>query len=391
MGLSLSLNARSAGGSGVTQPAEWAPIGSLKQIPNLDALRGISILWVFLHHIPPVPWPWLRAIQENGRHGVSFFFVLSGFLICSLFLREERETGHIELLKFYGRRMLRLMPLYYLALLVYGILVLGVGAYSANNRALFLEKLPSYLFYYSNVVPRSTEGPFFFAWSLAVEEQFYLLFGLCMRWLPRKLLLGLLLGLLAIKIGAFAVHGPALLDTFALRAALSYQEAILMGVLLAFAMNSPLVGPTLSRILATPEALWASGTAIAAIALSGTIEGRSSALAQLVYLLMAVFVGSVAVWRELGGAFGRAASHIGQVSYGMYLLHMLVINSTRKISNDPLFVFAVGVPATIALATVVYRTVERPILRLRDRLKPRAPAQVARITYALESAGRAAE
>src|SRR5688572_28423769 len=220
-------------GSAVNAASAHSAFLAQRQIPNLDALRGISILWVFLHHVPALPWPWARVIQENGRHGVSFFFVISGFLICTLFLREERDTGRIELLKFYGRRVLRLMPLYYLTLLLYIVLVLVVGVYSAENRALFIEKLPSYMLYYSNVVPRSTEGPFFFAWSLAVEEQFYLFFGLCMRWLSKKAVLALVLGMLALKVGVLALYGPALLETTAFRVALSYQEAILMGVLLA--------------------------------------------------------------------------------------------------------------------------------------------------------------
>jgi peptidoglycan/LPS O-acetylase OafA/YrhL len=377
MGSSLHIDTAVSIKSGAAASTGWQPVCSSKHIPNLDALRGISILWVFLHHVPALPWPWARVIQENGRHGVSFFFVISGFLICTLFLREERDTGRIELLKFYGRRVLRLMPLYYITLLVYVVLVLALGVYSAENRALFIEKLPSYILYYSNVVPRSTEGPFFFAWSLAVEEQFYLFFGMCMRWLSKKAVLALVVAMLALKIGVLAFYGPGLLETTAFRIALSYQEAILIGVLLAFAMSSAQVGPTLSRPLSKRGVPWALGAAIAAIVLVGTIEGRSSARAELLYMLMALFVGSVCLRRELGGLFGRAAAHIGKVSYGMYLLHMLVINSTRKVLDNPLFVLAVGVPVTVALATAVYRCIELPILRLRDRLKPGARRRAA--------------
>jgi peptidoglycan/LPS O-acetylase OafA/YrhL len=346
-----------------------------RQIPNLDALRGISILWVFLHHVPALPWSFARAFQENGRHGVSFFFVISGFLICTLFLREERHTGQIALLKFYGRRVLRLMPLYYIVLLLYCALVLGFGVYSVESRELFLQKLPSYIFYYSNVVPHSTEGPFFFAWSLAVEEQFYLVFGLMMRWLSKRAVLGLMVALLVVKVIAFALFGPALLSGAALRALLSYQEAILMGVLLAFVMNTERGFGLVARYLARPWVTAALGVAIAVIGVASPIDGKSSAHALILYVLMTLFVGAVSVLPELGGLKGRAAAHIGKVSYGMYLLHMLVINSARKVIDDPVFVFVVGVPATVALATVVYRCIEAPILRLRNRFEPEARAK----------------
>src|SRR5207244_5853804 len=69
----------------------------------LDGLRAISILMVLLHHVPRFQHNLIHTLQENGRYGVSFFFVISGFLICTLFLREERKTGKIDLWKFYGR------------------------------------------------------------------------------------------------------------------------------------------------------------------------------------------------------------------------------------------------------------------------------------------------
>lgn len=360
--------------SAVTTESAHATFLRQHQIPNLDALRGISILWVFLHHVPALPWPWARVIQENGRHGVSFFFVISGFLICTLFLREERSNGQIQLLRFYGRRVLRLMPLYYLVLLLYCGLVIGLDLYSAPNRALFIEKLPSYIFYYSNVLPTATQGPFFFAWSLAVEEQFYLLFGLSMRWLSRRAVLVLAGGLLALKVGLFAIHGPELMNSSALRVALSYQEPILMGVLLAFAMNTRAGFSICQRYLANSKALWAMGIAMAVIGSASVVEGRSSWHAVLLYALMTLFVGGACLRPSVGGLAGSFAAHIGKVSYGMYLLHMLVINTSRKVIDGPFFALAVGLPVTIGVATLVYRYVESPILKYRTWLEPKAGA-----------------
>src|SRR5207247_11158705 len=98
-----------------------------------------------------------RMLEEDGRYGVAFFFVISGFLICTLFLREEEKTGKIDLWKFYGRRALRLLPLYYAALSLQAILVFALKQYTPENQALFVEKMPAYLFYYSNWLARSEE------------------------------------------------------------------------------------------------------------------------------------------------------------------------------------------------------------------------------------------
>ncbi len=69
----------------------------------LDGLRAVSILMVLLHHVPQFQQGLARTLQDNGRYGVAFFFVISGFLICTLFLREEARTGRIDLWKFKTR------------------------------------------------------------------------------------------------------------------------------------------------------------------------------------------------------------------------------------------------------------------------------------------------
>ncbi|HEY2328950.1 MAG TPA: acyltransferase, partial [Verrucomicrobiae bacterium] len=100
----------------------------------LDGLRAVSILMVLLHHVPRSSSPhFLNTLQENGRYGVAFFFVISGFLICTLLLREQEKTGRIDLWKFYGRRALRLLPLYYVALLLQAVLVFGLKQYTPEN------------------------------------------------------------------------------------------------------------------------------------------------------------------------------------------------------------------------------------------------------------------
>jgi len=88
---------------------------------NLDLLRSIAIALVLLHHVSqyiitlPVS---VHAFTRLGAYGVDLFFVLSGFLIGSLYFRELQQTGRVALLRFWGRRWLRTLPLYYFALLL---------------------------------------------------------------------------------------------------------------------------------------------------------------------------------------------------------------------------------------------------------------------------------
>ena len=143
------------GQTGVTETYEAFQTHSY--FDSLDGLRAISIMLVLLHHAGYfAPGHPLHTIQENGRYGVGFFFLISGFLICSLFLREQARTGGIALWKFYGRRAVRLLPLYYAVLLLQAALVFFLHQYSPENQQLFREKLPSYLFYYSNWLPTAT-------------------------------------------------------------------------------------------------------------------------------------------------------------------------------------------------------------------------------------------
>src|SRR3954464_10540115 len=91
---------------------------------GLDLLRGLSILLVIFHHVPPPAGSsWLAVFHSNGRYGVSLFFVISGFLIATLLLRELRTLGSVSLGKFYLRRSLRLLPLYFACLALHAVLV----------------------------------------------------------------------------------------------------------------------------------------------------------------------------------------------------------------------------------------------------------------------------
>ena len=164
----------------MSQPATYDLFRARKYFPELDGLRALSVLLVITVHMYDSGrlWWWLA-----GMRGVTVFFVLSGFLITTLGLREEEERGALSLSAFYVRRCCRLLPLYYLVLGIYCLCLFALGIAPAL-RATFAEALPWYLVYlqevpfYSMLVVQMRDVPFFHSWSLGIEEKFYLVWPL---------------------------------------------------------------------------------------------------------------------------------------------------------------------------------------------------------------------
>src|SRR5258706_8629295 len=133
---------------------------------NLDLLRAIAILMVVIFHVVqhwPTPLPRLAAVTQYGATGVDLFFILSGWLIGGLLWRERSEFGNLQIWRFMGRRALRTMPPYLVALFIYFI-----GAY-------FIRKDP-FDFGYLVFIQNYYECILLFkvSWSLCIEEHFYL-------------------------------------------------------------------------------------------------------------------------------------------------------------------------------------------------------------------------
>ncbi|MBS1797081.1 MAG: acyltransferase [Acidobacteria bacterium] len=157
------------------------------RIPSLDGLRAISILLVMTSH-----WSYAHgfaSLANLGDLGVRVFFVISGFLITGLLLRELEAGGRIDLLKFYFRRTLRIFPAYYFFLLVFAGL-------AAAGRLLisFKQFLPALTYTSNYFFPGAWELDH--AWSLAVEEQFYLIYPGILAFCGRRRTLRLLAGVL---------------------------------------------------------------------------------------------------------------------------------------------------------------------------------------------------
>jgi peptidoglycan/LPS O-acetylase OafA/YrhL len=356
---------RKSSGNEAQLSSWWTTFRGTKVFGSLDGLRAISIIGVIWHHATRgrhLPF------AEQGSMGVQFFFAISGFLITTLLLRERARTGRISLKNFYARRSLRIFPLYYTVVLLYVAIVLMFEWRSPDGRE-FFHNLRYFATYTSNwFVALDGRVIFYFAWSLATEEQFYLAWPSAEKFLPRHWPVAVPLGVLGLWTLVRGDHLPLEIGSLARVVILSVAPSICMGVILAHALHSRTgfgwIAPILGR-------RWMS-TALLAVVI-GLLAAESEPL--LVFLAMTLLVGSCVVHEEHALApllkLGPMVS-IGQTSYGIYLLHMLVLNAVEKSLrwfgvSAVSVVFPVTVLGVWGTAWTSYRYYESRFLKLKDR------------------------
>ncbi len=342
---------------------------------SLDGLRALSILAVIWHHTAAAGSP--HAILHEGNQGVSLFFVISGFLIVTLLLRAKARAGTFSLVKFWGRRSLRILPVYYGVLGVYLGLVLFLERNPVYRQA-FFGHLPAFATFTSNwfVSLKNPRVIFYFAWSLAAEEQFYLVWPWFERYLrgawPLLAAFAALLVTQSVAIATLA-QDPAALP-LALRIISGVPAAILLGVVLAHLLHAP---ATFRFLYAT---MGRRGSAMTAFLLMLAVLAVRPSLGPTADMLTAVsmmLLVAACVVREDNDLARLLTTPwmawIGKVSYGMYLVHMLSVNQVRHIlaavhTPSPYFDFIGGTLLAIGLASLSYLFFESHFLRLKDRL-----------------------
>lgn len=330
---------------------------------NLDGVRALSIAGVLLVHF--THGYSLLPMLTRGFLGVDMFFVLSGFLIVTLLLRERDRNGKVSLKAFYLRRVLRIFPLYYLL-----VLLVGVVAFVADRPAFDWDKyqraIPYLLTYTSNW---SHEDPMILdvAWSLATEEQFYMVWPLIIAFLPERgaqaaLLFGL--GVNFLMPQTIESHGLKILETTFF--------PILLGVGIAHLLHNP-------RGFA-----WAYkgfghrySTLVFGGLLLGVLNIPNPDIVGLhrnaIHLCMAAWLTTLVV-QEDGHGQGFLKNPVmvraGVVSYGLYLWHMVALTiSMRFIEERGLLLLLVATPITYLLAELSFRFYESPFLRLKSRFQ----------------------
>lgn len=299
---------------------------------SLDGLRFLCITAVIWHHAPV--WNGLRdnvsVLFARGHTGVDFFFVLSGFLITTLLMREEVAHGRFSLRAFYWRRALRIIPIYFLVVSLAGFYAIVVKGQTEQ-----LAILPYYYLFLSNFLTVKDIGFLDPTWSLAVEEQYYLIWPALLLFLPRRWIVPVLLGLIALNVlGALGVFdGLPRLESTYLRFKLSgaTYAPILMGSLVAVLLHRPAGFAAFWRLAGFRAAPWLWFAAILVIfALPGPLQGWPNLA---LHSAMCLALASLVLREDNAMApFFRLVPivRIGQVSYGIYLYHLFALAIVNK-------------------------------------------------------------
>lgn len=363
----------------------------VRYVPALDGLRAAALATVLLTH-GAVSW------APGGLVGVSLFFTLSGYLITTLLLARPAEAG--ELRTFWGRRVRRLLPT--LLVTVAAVLVLGELGMFDSPLVDIREQAASALLYVTNWYTLasgqsyeqifSAPTPLQHAWSLAIEEQFYLVFPVVFFALRRRLtfprLRSSIIGLWLLAVGASLGTGWMTgVDTTYLATQARFSE-ILAGAVLAVLLPDLLArGP---ERFDRPTRRLITGAGIAAVAVQLAIFFTTPDTDDLVARGMLPVIGVLSVFVVLAAVVSpvlarpleaRPLVAVGKVSYGFYLVHWpvyLYLTPARTgLSLWPLLALRVGVSAALAFA--IYEFVERPVRGL-DLARGRRAASLAAAT-----------
>lgn len=364
-------------------------------IPALDGLRGIAILLVLIHHFTlyrPTRGVdhWIAAVPVGGWSGVDLFFVLSGFLITGILIDSRDSTHYFR--SFYMRRALRIFPLYYLVLFVALVLLpqlptlhrVIVGPY---------ENPPAwpywtYLTNFSVAQRDMLHGWIDVTWSLAIEEQFYIVWAVVVFVCPVRWLGALCGAILVIEPIARTIALANGVPPLSIYMQTWFRlDGLAMGALVAWMLRQGWL-----------ERLSRGANAVFAIGLSGLVLIVYDAhdawwwtprMQQIGFSLVAITGAAMviaAVCKPKESLWNRALSAgwlraLGKYSYCLYLTHLPVMRLMRAYAFDPfeyealaiapwigqlLFYVAATVPS-FALAWISWRIFEAPILRLKEK------------------------
>lgn len=364
----------------------------LRQVKGLDGLRGLAVLAVVIYHF-------FGDILPGGYLGVDLFFVLSGFLITSLLVREYRVSNTISLKDFWIRRFRRILPAALVTLFIVTAIVTAIGGDIAVG---IREQFLGTLFFVNNWTQIATSQSYFaeseiqvFAhyWSLAVEEQFYIIWPLVtlgifvftqrrLRRSPRRIpmLVTAVLAVLSAAIMAL-LFTPGEDPTRVYYGTDTHAFGLLIGAFLSLAVTSTRNDPRVDSWPSAGKFEARAAGAIGALALVGYVfqllfMGDDLAVTYQGGLLLTSVLGVLMIWgviRETGPLTiifrTNVMRWLGQRSFSLYLWHWPVIMILRALFDadghmDHKWILGlVAVPIALVISEISYQHVENPFRR----------------------------
>lgn len=369
--MASAVTAAAGEGSLPTTIAPARPVWLPEFIPAFDGLRGIAILAVLLYHCHPrLQGTPFEAFIVWGWSGVSLFFVLSGFLITGIILDAKSSPRFYA--NFFARRFLRIWPVYWLLLFLFYFFFpfLFSGYVWMFHEIVRAPWLPLLLFI-QNLWPIALPGAIGPTWSLAIEQQFYLLWTPIARRIPPRWLILAAVTMLATSPLLRLFYG----NRFTPTNTLTHLDGLAVGSLVAITL----------RVFSwsVPAWKWITRAALA-VGAAGVVLmlHRGSAFTDT---LLAIGFGGMLLAALLGQAAPRPNLYcraltfrpllfVGKVSYGLYVTHILVFSILGGYVDKPLdpygipgnlAIVAIRLAAAIGFAALLWYRFEKPILALK--------------------------
>lgn len=347
---------------------------------TFDSLRFLSFLLVFLRHSPVPEDSILYYFSHEGGIGVSFFFVLSGFLITYILILEKiNNQGKVSLKKFFKRRILRIWPLYY-AMVLFAMctpFILNFFNISYSNEGyqpnwLFtLTFLENYVAMFTRELPNV--APLTVIWSLCVEEHFYIFWGLAFYFISLKNIPKLFAGCIIFSFLMQTVYEKYDLNTLDLFTNIHYFA---FGAIPAyiFVFRKDII-EKLEQIPAVYKYLYAVAVLAVIVIVANTSVipdlKLSSLLFSILFSLLILFtLGDKNIFKISDKSI---LAKLGKYTYGLYLFHTVCISLFVKIGNKLelgwIEITLLSFVSTILFSVLSYHLFEKQFLKLKNKIK----------------------
>ncbi len=357
---------------------------------GLDALRFLAFINVFIAHVFDLSvgplennsiYVLIKKYSHYGVYGVYFFFVLSGFLITYLLISEKENLKKVNIPFFYIRRSLRIWPLYIVALLI-GFVIVPQYYFAIYGRTMETVAVWPYLMFLSNLFSSPESVALMVLWSIAVEEQFYLVWPFVVQFIPKKFFLWIII---AMVVGSY-IWRSFIVESMAYAHTIGCLNELGLGGILAYLCyyKKESLKPFIEMKRSVIVLIYILGTVffVTAGGFLYLLPVHFTYNQRVVYALFFAFIIFEQVYCK--NSFIKLSrfewlNKLGKMTYGMYIYHFTVIYFVvlmlRELGwNKSLWqVFTIqpiiSLTMVLLLSTVSYKYFEKPFLRLKERFR----------------------